>query len=1003
MWLLGHGSTSFQFHTHPPTKGCYLVTRRSLGARIAALLSLALIGALATPVSAEFSDGPPAANEDTGRYVVVMEDVPLITEFGIDGVGSAAALARAEELGDDQDALAALAGIGQNAISVKYTAALNGFAAEMTDSQVERVRTSDGVLMVLDDVLRQPQTDSSLEFLGVTGQGSAHAAGLKGDGIVVGVIDSGIWPEHPSFADNGSFPDPGLELDESTYSACDFGNTAHREDDVPFECNNKLVGARQVLPTYRAVIGADPTEFDSARDDDGHGTHTASTAAGNEFVSAEIEGRSLGKISGVAPRAHVIAYKGLGALGGFTSDLAASIDQAVFDGVDVINYSVGGGASAPGADDIAFLFAADAGVFVATSAGNSGPDAASIGSPANMPWLTSVGASTQPRFFAGELRFNAANRFRGASLTGNLGRHQMVDAEFAGDDLCLAGNLDPEVVEGKIVLCRRGASARAAKSAEVARAGGVGMVLYNNTDADNLFTDPHSVPSVHVDYTTGMAIKEYIAARPTARANIQFIGATDFKNAPSMTIFSSRGENPTSPDIIKPDVTAPGFQVLAGYSPVATPDGSQFAAIAGTSMSSPHVAGLFALLKQANPDWSAAAARSALMTTAHQDVLNNDQASPAGPFDFGAGHVDIGLPRRHGSAFQPGLVYDADFLDYLGFLCDAFPELVSPSTCGLLDAIGVPTEAVNLNYPSIGISALAGSQTITRTVTSVAAENHAVTYTPDVEAPEGYTVEVTPSTMKLMPGQSATFQLTITNVSAPVGEWRHGAITWSGGNYDARSPISVRGTSLAAPAQVDGSGVEGAVEVPVVFGFNGDYTAAGHGLEAATVFSGTVDQDPDQQWAPSDLGNGAELHEVTTSGAAALLIKMPPDAVANSDIDIDIFVQDPSGNLIATSTAGATNEEISLILPDDGTYSIWVHGWQTVDASADYDLYTWVISATPGGSLVVDAPTSVSIGQQEDLGVSWTGATEGEWHIGAVSHADENGLLGLTLINVDNR
>ena len=209
--------------------------------------------------------------------------------------------------------------------------------------------------------------------------------GLTGEGVVVGVIDSGIWPEHPSFADDGSYPEAPITLDDSVRPNCEFGNTAHNPNDAAFECNNKLIGARQILDSYRALIGAQSYEYDSARDDDGHGTHTASTAAGNAGVEASILGVPFGTISGIAPRAHVIAYKGLGNLGGFTSDLAAAIDQAVADGVDVINYSIGSASYAIGADDIAFLFAANAGVFVATSNGNSGPGAATIGSPASVP------------------------------------------------------------------------------------------------------------------------------------------------------------------------------------------------------------------------------------------------------------------------------------------------------------------------------------------------------------------------------------------------------------------------------------------------------------------------------------------------------------------------------------------------------------------------------------------------------------------------------------------
>ncbi len=985
-----------------------------MGAWSAVLFSFILAAVLVTPVAAESDDGPPPSDADTGRYVVVMEEEPLVTAFGQDDVDSAAAEAKAEELTESHEDAAASVGIGADAIGYSYTVALNGFSVTLTDSQRDAIKATDGVLMVLEDKMRFTQTDSSPGFLGLDKGREAHPSGVRGEGVVIGVIDDGIWPEHPSVADDGSYPDPGITLvDTPELPACDFGNTAHNPDDAPFTCNNKLIGARQMLSTYRSIIGAAPDEFDSARDDNGHGTHTATTAGGNAKVRPTVLGTKYKRISGIAPRAHIIAYKGLGNLGGFTSDLAAAIDQAVADGVDVINYSVGGGAGSPGADDIAFLFAADAGVHVATSAGNSGPGPATIGGPAHMPWLTTVGASTQSRFFQGRIRAGSGRSYVGASITGGTRREALVDAELAGGDLCVPGTLDPAVVAGNIVLCRRGAIARAAKSLAVFQAGGAGMILYNNDDVDNLLTDTHWVPSVHVDNTPGLAIKRYIATSSNPTARITTGELKKWKNAPTMAVFSSRGPVPvaSAADIIKPDVTAPGVQIMAGWSPFpdpdSTPPGELFAAIQGTSMSSPHVAGHMALIDQVHPDWSAAAVKSAIMTTAYQKVRDNDRRSPATPFEMGAGHIDPGQPRKRGSSFQPGLVYEAGFLDYLGYLCDAFPEVFTnpAATCASLDGLGVPTKAYDLNYPSIGVAELAGSQTITRTVTSVANGSGPDTYKVSVDRPEGYEVTVTPDEFHVEPGQQVTYQVTITNVSAPIGEWRHGSLTWKSRAYEVRSPISVKGAKFAASGAITGgAGVDGNASFPISFGYTGAYTASNHGLEPATVFSDDVLQDPDQSFDPADVAaGGANLHEITASGDAALLIEMPPDAT-EPDADLDLFLFGPAGELVASSTSGGTDESIIVPLLDDGTYQLYVHGWSTPGGDSDYDLYTWLISATPGGNLSVDsAPASAVTGQQGTIAVSWAGPTAGQWHIGAVSHSDASGLLGLTLVDVDNR
>jgi subtilisin family serine protease len=881
-----------------------------------------------------------------------------------------------------------------------YTVALNGYSAIITEEQAKSIAAQSDVVLVLEDVMRYADTDSSPKFLGLTGKGNAWAKGWTGEGVVVGVIDSGIWPEHPSFADDGSYP-PAPPLDNSRPN-CEFGNTAHNANDAPFECNNKLIGARQMLDTYRALIGATPDEYDSARDDNGHGTHTASTAAGNRGVEASIYGIPRGKVSGIAPRAHVVAYKGLGNLGGFTSDLAAAIDQAVFDGVDVINYSIGGGAAGPGADEIAFLFAADAGVHVATSAGNSGPGAATLGNPGTMPWMTTVGASTQPRFWQGTVILGDGAAYEGASITPGVGSAPLVDAEVAGGDLCVPGTLDPTAVTGKIVLCRRGAIARAAKSEAVFLAGGVGMVMYENTDDNSLFSDTHWVPSVHIDNTPGLAVKAYIASDANPTAEIVGEQVSTWPSAPSMTYFSSRGPNPVSPDLIKPDITAPGIQILAGNSP--TPiggyPGELFQAIAGTSMSSPHIAGVFALLDQAHPDWSPAMAKSAIMTTAYQDVVDNDRVSPADPFDYGSGHVDVANATRKNSAFRPGLVYNAGLFEYAAYTCGEDFGVFTQGSCDFLESIGVPSEPYNLNVPSIGVANLAGSQTVVRTVT--AAFGHGVkrsfTFQPVVEAPPGFKVSVSPASLVLANGESASYEVTITNVSAPSGEWRFGSLTWQGLGYSVYSPIAVNAAPFAAPSEIFGSGESGSASFDVSFGYNGSYAAAPHGLAADEPTDGEIGQDPDQTYpSPDDSPVGVQRITFPITGAAFVRWEL----IIPGDDDIDLFLEDSSGTIVAASTSGGTDELIELTLPADDTYTMVVHGWSVPNEPLPYTLHFWQVPLASGGSLNLDsAPTSAEIGVTGSVDVSWSGLAEGRY-LGAVSHTGDVGLMGLTLVNVD--
>jgi hypothetical protein len=431
-------------------------------------------------------------------------------------------------------------------------------------------------------------------------------------------------------------------------------------------------------------------------------------------------------------------------------------------------------------------------------------------------------------------------------------------------------------------------------------------------------------------------------------------------------------------------------------------------------MSSPHVAGLFALLKQANPGWSAASAKSALMTTAAQNVVDNDRVTPAGPFAAGAGHANPGKPGSAGSSFQPGLVYNTGIATgtvggpggYIAFLCGVDPGLANAlvgsagAFCNAA-AADLRDKAFNLNVPSIGVAELAGTETIRRRVTNISGGT--ATFTASVAAPSGYTAVVAPSSLTLANGASANFTVTFTNVSGPIGEWRFGSLTWTSGAYAARSPIAVKGAKFNAPAEIKGTGQTGTASFPVKFGYTGAYSAVPSGLIPATLTNANVKQDPGQVFAPSDVGNGATLHTFTLNNAAVLRVAIPPDAVDDADADLDVYVYNPSDQLVASSTLGGTDEEVTIQSPANGAWKVYVHGWQTIGPDTNYTLYSWVVPSATGGSLqVTSAPASATLATIGTINLSWNqpGAT---WNLGAVTHKEGATTLGRTLVEVDNR
>ncbi|MCL5996182.1 MAG: S8 family serine peptidase [Chloroflexi bacterium] len=691
-------------------------------------------------------------------------------------------------------------------VTHSYKAIIGGVAMLVPADQVDLISSMPGVEAVYPDTLQQLDTDRTPQFINATSLwGQLGGQDKAGENVVVGVLDTGIWPEHPSFSD----PDPSSKsygAAPSTWHgiACEFGSAV--SGDAPFTCNGKLIGAQRFMATYDFLVGTTPEEFLSARDDDGHGTHTASTAAGNGNVEASIFGVSRGIISGIAPRARVAAYKVCGIEGCYGSDSAAAVEQAVLDGVNVINFSISGGSN-PYADavSLAFLDAYSAGVFVAASAGNSGP--ALDTTDHREPWVTTVAASTADRAFQTTATIVAGSNstaVSGASLTQGIVATPIVDAAAApySDSLCLNSTPD-NVFAGKVVICKRGTNGRAEKGFNVQQRGAVGMILYNQaTNVTDLETDNHYLPAVHIQFADGQTLVAFVAANPGATATWP-AGSVATQQGDVMASFSSRGGPGQSLGVNKPDITAPGVQILAGASPqhvdiASGPQGELFQAIAGTSMSSPHIAGSGALMKALHPNWTPGQIKSALMMTAKTNVVKEDGVTPADPFDDGAGRVDLG------AAAKAIFTIDETAANYLA----------------------LQDELWNANYPSLYVPVMPGSITVKRTVRNNTSKKYNLTV--HVSAPSDVTI-IVPKELRVPANGTASFYITILAPNVPLGEARHATINFKKDNAQFHFPISfVRDEPMVTLAKTcdPASLPKGAVTTCTITATNNSFDAA---------------------------------------------------------------------------------------------------------------------------------------------------------------------------------
>jgi hypothetical protein len=681
---------------------------------------------------------------------------PSVTGRSLDRNAAAVAAYRSHVLGIERRALGAIdAEIPRATPGSSFRFAYGGFSLQLPANQVGALLQIPGVAAAQKDELHQPLVEEPYQTIGAQAVwNELDGSTFTGQGVVVANLDTGVWPENPMFEDKGLAAPPGGPY------GCEFGLSGD-PNDPPFACNHKLIGARAFLDTYTTFIGAeegeycdtvgtDPNVVCSARDADGHGTHTLSTAAGDFVATAEMWGIDRGPTSGMAPGAHVIGYRVCLDQGCFGSDSVAAVNQAILDDVDVINFSISGGNNAfTDPVELAFLDAYANGALVNASAGNAGPGPATANHAG--PWTNTVAANYPARIYEATLHLAASNGdtldATGVTITPGISTPTLVVRpsavpRYPGNNTCDEPFADGSVA-GMIVLCDRGNPAgRAASGFNVLQGDGAGMILANVGHQD-LFTDLHWLPAIMLDDGTwegvaqpGSAVRTFVSKH--RRTTATFTTGTRTAQTPDiMTTFSSRG--PLG-DWIKPDVTAPGIEILAGRSPQpwagaipSGPPGDFFMAIAGTSMSSPHAAGVSALVRAAHPTWTPGQVKSALMTSSIQEVLKPDGLTPADPFNMGAGSI------RADRAIHPTLTFDVSAAQYAALAAD-------------------PLHRIDANIPSVNAPTMSGSVTTTRTALNVSGGSRS--FTVHTSAPAGGAIVVSPSNFSLAAG--ATKELTIT-------------------------------------------------------------------------------------------------------------------------------------------------------------------------------------------------------------------------------------------------
>ncbi|WOG93971.1 hypothetical protein DCAR_0313261 [Daucus carota subsp. sativus] len=662
-----------------------------------------------------------------------------------------------------------------------YRKSFNGFAAKLTEEEKHRVAKLEGVVSVFPNRKLQVHTTRSWDFMGLTQQ--VNRTALESD-IIIGVLDTGISPESDSFRDQGLSPIP-----KKWKGSCQSSSN--------FTCNKKIIGAQY----FRSAGFLDINDVKSPRDEQGHGTHVASIAAGGYVSNANLTGLANGTARGGVPSARIAVYKVCWSDGCNDVDILAAFDEAIADGVDIISISVGGAATDYFQDSIAIgsFHAMKNRILTSASAGNSGNEPGRVTNVS--PWILSVAASTYDRKFLTKVQLGNGLNYEGVSVntfTSKKGKYPLVYggdvpnvmAGFSKFDsrYCRKNSLDSKLVKGKIVLCDE-----LSNGESVFLSSAAGTIMRDAENRDN--TKPFPLPATFLGVDDGDKAFKYIRSTRNPTATIfKSVEAVE-KRTPYVASFSSRGPNSITPEILKPDITAPGVGILAAWSPAAPLSGINgdnrrvlYNIKSGTSMSCPHATAVAAYIKSFFPSWSPAAIKSALMTTAFP---LNSTTNPDGEFAYGAGHID---PIK---ALNPGLVYDADEIDYVTFLCaQGYNTTTLRSVTGDNSTCKKTTGASgDLNLPSFAIPTAplqTFSHNFTRRVTNVGSP--VSKYSVKITAPPSLKIRIEPSILSFTSiGQKLTFKV---QIAGQIDRAKVSAsFVWDDGKHKVRSPIVVYDSS----------------------------------------------------------------------------------------------------------------------------------------------------------------------------------------------------------------